>query len=170
MSVVGSRRHRRHSRVLSRAERNPHLVTAPTIYDHLRPTDDQYPDGVYRVVGTGDSYSLLRVGDADGRRINTGDIVTVARDELDGFEPAPNPDNNRPLGASLRSILQAGYWSVRTFVVTLAANPLPTVIALAAILVGNLGSERVPLPERAFPMLIIAGAFGLAYIGSGRLD
>jgi hypothetical protein len=44
------------------------------VYDHLRPTAPERAGvnpGVYRVVGT-DPVTLLRVGDADGRRVTTG--------------------------------------------------------------------------------------------------
>ncbi|MFC6756532.1 hypothetical protein ACFQER_07320 [Halomicroarcula sp. GCM10025894] len=50
-------------------------MSAPDIavYDHLRSTDPDDDDAVYRVVGTRpESVTLLRVSDGDGRRANTG--------------------------------------------------------------------------------------------------
>jgi hypothetical protein len=87
----------------------------PEIHAHYRPTDDQYRDGVYRVVGTGDPVALLRVTD-DGRRANTGHLEHVAHDDLDAhFEPVDDPDSGiDPVGA-LTNALQGMYWQVRKF-------------------------------------------------------
>ena len=69
----------------------------PSPYDHYRPVDADYPEGVYRVVGTGGNdeageVRLLEVADTDGRRVTTGRVLAVAREDLAGFEPAENPD------------------------------------------------------------------------------
>lgn len=75
----------------------------PRPYDHYSPADADYHDGVYRVVGTGGDggdgeLRLLEVADADGRRVTTGRVLTVPREDLAGFEPAENPDAGfRPL-------------------------------------------------------------------------
>lgn len=76
----------------------------PSPYDHYRPVDADYPEGVYRVVGTGrndggeHTVRLLEVADAGGRRVNTGRVVAVSREDLAGFEPAENPDSGfRPM-------------------------------------------------------------------------
>ena len=83
----------------------------PSVFDHVRPWDAPYEDGIYRVVGTADgSVTLLRVGDADGRRLNTGTIVTVEAAQLEGFEPAENPDGNRGLGESLLAVPAGWGW------------------------------------------------------------
>lgn len=141
----------------------------PSVYDHLQPTDIDYPDGTYRVVGTSEeAVTLLRVADADGRRVNTGEIVTVDSDELDGFEPAENPDGNRPLGAVVTSKLEMTYWSVRVFVQQLATHPLPTAVAVTLVVVGSFGERVLPLPEIVLSGLILVGSLGLAYVGSGR--
>jgi hypothetical protein len=75
----------------------------PAVSDHYRASDGTagVDNGVYRVVGTADeTVTLLRVGDADGRRVHTGEIETVEPDALTAFEPAENPDGNRsPLRA-----------------------------------------------------------------------
>ena len=62
-------------------------------YDHYRPTTDDYPDGVYRVVGAGEGdVTLLRVA-ADGRRVNGGTLVHVPQETLrSAFVDAENPD------------------------------------------------------------------------------
>ena len=65
----------------------------PEPYDHYRPVDADYAEGVYRVVGTGDPLRLLEVGDADGNRVTTGRVLAVPRADLAGFEPAENPDS-----------------------------------------------------------------------------
>jgi hypothetical protein len=88
----------------------------PEIRAHLRPTDDQYRDGVYRVVGTGDPVALLRVTDDAGRRANTGQVEHVPRDALDdAFEPADDPDSGIDPVAGLTNALQGLYWQVRKF-------------------------------------------------------
>ena len=70
-------------------------MSDPSPYDHYRPVDADYPEGVYRVVGTeaeDDNLRLLEVADADGRRVTTGRVVAVPCEDLAGFEPAENPD------------------------------------------------------------------------------
>ena len=145
-------------------------MVSPSTTDHVRPTDFDSPNGIYRVVGTGDeSVTLLRVGTPDGRRIHTGEIITVSDDAFDEFEPAENPDGNRPFGAAIVAMLETSYWSVRVFARQLAAHPLPTVLAVAAIVAGALGEAAVPLPDVVFVGLLLVGSLGLAVIGSGRL-
>jgi hypothetical protein len=85
--------------------------------DHYRVTGDDYPPGVYRVVGGGDSdVTLLRVADDDGRREHTGEIRRVPASVLAAeFEPAANPDAGfSPVGA-VRNGLQGLYWQFRRF-------------------------------------------------------
>lgn len=141
------------------------------MYDHYRVRGADYTDGVYRVVGTDeDSVTLLRVGDPDGRRVNTGELLRVRRDELDGFEAAENPDGNRPFGEMLASVPRTAYWSVWAFAEELTSHPLPAAAALALLATGSFGDGTVPLPDAAFVVLAVAGGFGLAYVGSGRLS
>ena len=141
-----------------------------SVYDHVRPTRVNYLDGTYRVVGTGEeAITLLRVADVDGRRINTGEIITVSYDDFDEFDPAENPDGNRPLGSAITSTLEMVYWSVRVFVQQLAAHPLVTVLAFALISAGYFGEGILPLPKIVLDILTIIGVLGFAYIGSGRL-
>lgn len=140
------------------------------VSDHLRPTDADVPAGIYRVVGTGETdVTLLRVADADGRRVNTGEVLTVSDADLGGFESAENPDGNAPLGTHLRSALSSLYWSFRTFIEQLAANPLPTAVALGFLLAGRFGDSVVTLPDIVFDALVLLGVFGLVYVGSARL-
>jgi hypothetical protein len=61
------------------------------------------------------------------------------------------------------------YWSLRVFLQELIKHPLLSLLAIVAILVGNFGEGTVSLPDLAYGVLIIVGALGLAYIGSGRL-
>ncbi|WP_226481650.1 hypothetical protein [Natrinema amylolyticum] len=141
-----------------------------TVRDHVRPTDGGYPAGIYRVVGTGDdTVTLLRVGDADGRRVNTGEIATVEEADLAAFEPADNPDGNRPLGATVRSELEMLYWRFRAFGQQLAARPFPTAVAAALVAVGYTGDSIGPLSEPVASVALFVGAVALAYVGSGYL-
>ena len=106
----------------------------PTVYDHLRSTDPDDDAAVYRVVGTGGgTVTLLRVSDGDGRRANTGEVVTVSRDALASFETVENPDGNRGLVGTVRSVLSGGYWSLR------AGGPL-MISGVVLAVVGTLGN------------------------------
>ncbi|PGF18187.1 hypothetical protein CP556_01880 [Natrinema sp. CBA1119] len=138
--------------------------------DHVRPTGGDYPDGIYRVVGTSEgAATLLRVGDADGRRVNTGEIVTVSDGELEVFEPAENPDGNRPLGEIAASSLAMLPWRFRAFGGQLVAHPLPTAIATALVAVGFVGDSLGPFSEPVASVVLFIGIVGLAYVGSGSL-
>jgi hypothetical protein len=141
----------------------------PTASDHLSPSDADYPDGVYRVVGVPDDrVTLLRVGDADGRRVHTGELVVVARDDLDGFEPAAPPTERRSPGAAVASAASTAYWSLRAFGRQLAANPVPAGVSTALFLGGVVGARLLPRADLATGALLLAGSLGLAYVGSGR--
>ena len=145
-------------------------MVSPTIYDHYSASDTDYPDGIYRVVGTDEErVTLLQVGDTDGQRVNTGKIITVSHGDLGDFESAENPDGNPPVGAAVRSQLEMIYWSLRVFVQQLATNPLLSLLAILVILIGNFGEGIVPLPDAACGVLIIIGVLVLTYAGSGRL-
>lgn len=145
-------------------------MPSPSVYDHYSSTDTDSVDGVYRVVGISEEgVTLLRVGDADGQRVNTGKIITVSYDDLNGFDPAENPDGNRPLGDAVKSKAEMVYWTLRVFVQQLAAHPLMALLAAAVLVVGSFGEEFISLPDSIFGILIIGGSLGLAYIGSGRL-
>jgi hypothetical protein len=140
------------------------------VYDHVRLTVTDHPDGVYRVVGTTDeTVTLLRVGDPDGRRIHTGEVSAVDRAALDDAEPADNPDDSWAITPFLTGLPKSIYWQLRTFVLTLAANPIPTAIALALLVIGSLEDPGIALPEPLSTAFVFAGAFGLVYVGGGRL-
>lgn len=146
-------------------------MSAPSVHDHLRPIDADLPDGVYRVVGTADAtVTLLFVVDADGERIHSGEVRTVARGDLDGFERVDRPDGTRPVGRVGVSLLETAYWSVRAFVKQLAAHPLPSAAAAALVLAGSVGGRAASLPDPVFGVSILVGSLGLAYVGSGRLS
>jgi len=78
----------------------------PQPYDHYRPAGADYADGIYRVVGTGDPVVLVAVADADGNRVNSGTVVRVSADELDGFEPAENPDQGFQPGQLVGGLIE----------------------------------------------------------------
>jgi len=84
--------------------------------EHYRPTDGRREPGVYRVVGVPEDVTLLRVADADGRRVHTGRIRRVSEAEVQGvFEPASDPDAGIAPLAWLRNVLQGAYWDVRKY-------------------------------------------------------
>jgi hypothetical protein len=61
--------------------------------DHYRADEDApVAPGVYRVVGgDDDAVTLLRVGE-DGRRVHSGVVARVAREDLSALDPADDPD------------------------------------------------------------------------------
>jgi len=139
--------------------------------DHLRPSEADYHDGIYRVVGTGsEAVVLLRVGDAEERRVHSGELVTVDTTELDGFERAEDPSGNRSVGRALFSALETAAFSLRSVAGSLAANPLASAVAFAFLLAGNLGESVLPVPDIVLTAFVFVGAFGIAFVGSGRLD
>jgi hypothetical protein len=74
-------------------------MTGPQPYGHVRAGEEaSIPPDTYRAVGTGEPIALLRVGDEAGRRVTTGDVVRVDRDEYARFEAAGNPDRGISLG------------------------------------------------------------------------
>ncbi|KZN23652.1 hypothetical protein A4G99_12245 [Haladaptatus sp. R4] len=84
--------------------------------DHYRPTADGDGSDVYRVVGTGDDVVLLRLTDADGTRIHSGELRHCSRDALEtDWEPAGNPDAGLTPVADLKNVLSGLYWSFRRF-------------------------------------------------------
>ncbi|QCD65783.1 hypothetical protein GBQ70_09105 [Halomicrobium sp. ZPS1] len=126
--------------------------------------------GVYRVVGTGsETVTLLRVADADARREHTGEVFTVDRDDLTAFEPADDPDDNRPVGQRLRDGLDTLGWQLRTFVGSLADSPRRSTLAGAVLLVGLVGEQFVSAPEGVFSVAVFAGSLSLAALGSNLL-
>jgi hypothetical protein len=81
---------------------------------HYRPLDADHDPGVYRVVGATDGVALLRVGDADGRRVHTGAVRHVEASTLHAaFEPATDPDAGLSPAGTLRNAAQGLYWSLR---------------------------------------------------------
>ena len=147
----------------------------PSVYDHLRPRSDTEDDelassvdpGVYRVIGTDESnVTLLRVGDADSYRINTGHVVTVGRDSLDGLDPAENPDGNRPLSEKARQVLTSLGWNLRAFVAGLRARPVGALVALSLVVVGHQGHRLLVVPDRWLTAVYFLGVLGVVYLGS----
>mgnify|MGYP000241766883 CR=1 FL=1 len=145
-------------------------MAGPNPYEHFKPANVDVSDGIYRVVGSDEeTVTLLRVADANERRIHTGEVVTVSFDEFTGFIPAENPDGNRPLGATLTSHLEMGYWSIRVFLQQLASKPILATVAVTLVIVGVFGDQILPLPDIVFGGLILFGSLGLAFISGGRL-
>jgi len=172
------------------------VTADPDVYDHLRPTDTAATSGdhgsaaatsgdhdgtvatsgdhdgagvepgVYRVVGTGDPVTLLRVGDADGRRVTTGETVHVDRADLAAFEVADNPDGNRPAADRLASLGADLALQVWAFWRGLRARPLAALAAAAAMVVGHQGDRVLPGPDVAFTAVYMAGALALVVVGA----
>jgi hypothetical protein len=143
----------------------------PEPYDHLRPTDPAYPDGVYRVVGvTPERLTLLRVAE-DGWRVHTGAIVTVQRAGLDAFEPAANPDGRVPARRAARDAVRTGYWSVRAFLAQVRRRPAVSLVAVGLVAAGGVDPAVVPVPFEGVGegLIVLAGAGVLAAVGSGRV-
>ena len=140
------------------------------MYDHLRPADGAaLQEGVYRVVGVRtDEVTLLRVGDADGRRVNTGEVLTVDRATAERFAAAANPDGNRSLDGTIRSAASSAVWSVRAFLQKLAARPLLSTVAIALLAAGRFG-DTLGVPEAAQTVLVLVGVTGIVLVASGRL-
>lgn len=139
----------------------------PAVGDHLAPTTDTHEPGVYRVVGHGDgTVTLLRVGDADGHRVHTGELHT-ARARADEFERAAAP--RRPsLATSLTEPVRDVVWSVRAFLTTLRRRPAQTALAAVPLVAAVAVDGR--LSETVVGGLVIVGSLALAAVGSGRLD
>lgn len=141
-----------------------------SVSDLLAVDGADVPDGSYRVVGTDDdTITALRIGDADGRRVHTGEVVTIDRDQLDGFAPAEPPDGSRSLVASVAAVLGRVYWSVRALASQLRERPLPGAVAVALFVVGAIGGPVLPVSELVLDGMVLVGGLGLAAIGSGRL-
>ncbi|SHJ99374.1 hypothetical protein [Haladaptatus paucihalophilus] len=84
--------------------------------EHYRPAGEPPESNVHRVVGRTDGVTLLRVTDADGRRVNSGEIRRCSSATLDEeFEPARNPDAGFNPVSAVGDVLTWLYWSVRKF-------------------------------------------------------
>jgi hypothetical protein len=139
----------------------------PAVGDHLTPTTDTHSAGVYRVVGHGDgTVTLLRVGDADGHRVHTGEIVSVPA-TTDGFEQTAAP-RRPPLTAVLTGPFRDAAWSLRAFLVSLRRRPRQTTLAAVPLAVA-VAVDGVA-PGSVVGGLVVLGGSGLAAVGSGRLD
>jgi len=144
--------------------------SSASVYDHYRTKGEDYEEGVYRVVGVGEgTVTLLRVGDGEGRRANTGELTTVATDEMGEFERCENPDGNRHPTDFLVSIPETGYWSVVAFAKEIHSHPVRASLAMGLFLFGYFGESIVDAPDSFFGALVIVGSLLLAYVGSGRV-
>jgi tRNA U34 5-methylaminomethyl-2-thiouridine-forming methyltransferase MnmC len=88
----------------------------PAVGDHVRPEGKESDAGIYRVVGTGATVTLLRVADAADRRVHSGEVRRVpAADFGDVFSPAEDPDAGFTPVRTARNVLSGMYWDVRRF-------------------------------------------------------
>lgn len=141
----------------------------PEMAEYLQPTTTDHPDGIYRVVGTDEStVTLLRVGDAEGTRVHTGEIQQIDRTKLDGFETADEPAG-RGVVATLADVPELLYFQFVAFAGTLTDRPGATAVALVCLVAGLIGDQLAAVPRAAEVGLILVGSLGLAALGSGRL-
>lgn len=83
---------------------------------HYRPTTDDFANGVYRVVGAGDTITLLRVTDPSGHRRHSGSVHTISRNEFDTtFDAATDPDAGVHPVRTLHTQFTGVYWSIRRY-------------------------------------------------------
>lgn len=146
-------------------------MVSPSVSEFLRVTGtDDHPAGVYRVVGTSEqSVTLLRVGDSDGTRVVTGEVVTVDHDDLEEFESADPPEWDQSVAESVSATVEHVYWSLRAFGQQLARHPLASTVTLAVVAIAFVGDGVLPFPDAVFSGLAIIGGLALALLGSGRL-
>lgn len=144
------------------------MVPRPTVYDHLRPTSDTVPDGIYRVVGTDqETLTLLRVADADGIRRSTGTLLQVDRADIEDFEAADNPDGNRPPSARLRSALTMPRWVGRAYLDVISDHPIRGGGTALVFVVGLVGGFLDLLPGLSGLVLVVAGGLGFLWVLRG---
>jgi hypothetical protein len=144
-------------------------VTELDVSDHIRPVGDTPPldPGVYRVVGTdATAVTLLRVGDAAGRRVTTGRVLTLAEGGPHGFARAETPDGNRGWSAAVADAGSAIAWQGRVFVGGLAARPLASLAAVGLFLAGQAGDRIVAGPDAAFTVVALLGVLALVSLGA----
>lgn len=140
------------------------------VFDHVRPIGDgstarELQPGVYRVVGTPeDVVTLLRVADAEGCRVTTGELHSVPRTDLDSLEPAGNPDENQSLAAMLTSQLDGLAWQLRLMGRTVVERPVPGTVSLGLVAVGLVGDPFFPIPDHVDAMLFLVGVLSLFYL------
>ncbi|ERH00818.1 MAG: hypothetical protein J07HN6_02447 [Halonotius sp. J07HN6] len=141
-----------------------------SIYDHVEVRDSDHPDGVYRVVGTtADTVTLLHVADADGRRLHSGRTVSVSHSTYEELPSASNPDDGGSITDVLTSLPATGYWAVRGSARQLAASPVRTLLAVAAVVVGAVGPRALSVSPLVLDGLLLGGILGLVLIGEGRV-
>ncbi len=142
----------------------------PALGDHVATEHPDHRSGVYRVVGVGDrQVTLLLVGDEEGKRIHTGDVVSVALSEFDGFESVEPPTRRQSLRESIRAGRAIGYWSLRANTRQLRARPAQTAL-VALLLGGGLLSDVLNLaPEPVSTALVVAGSLLFVLVVTGRL-
>lgn len=117
------------------SEARPFEATEPALYDHVAGDGDALAAGTFRVVGVdGDEVVLLRVADADGRRVNAGEVASVPRGAFASLEPATNPDEERPL--STWGLLVLGG-------LAFAAGASPPVVAVTGLSAGAVSAAGV---------------------------
>lgn len=82
------------------------------IGEHYRSSGQVVPAGIYRVVGIPGDVTVLRVGDPDGRRRHTGEIVSVPPKRIGReFEPADEPGAGFAVVDGVRGAVANLYWS-----------------------------------------------------------
>lgn len=148
----------------------PGPESEPSPGDHYRANGEgSLPPGYYRVVGRdGERVTLLHVGDAEGRRRNTGRVESVDRSGLAALDAAGAPKSGSLAGA--RGVLEALWLSVRMVPGNLRDRPVQ--VLLAALILGGaaFGPAYVAAPAVVFEAADLLGAllFGAAAAGIPR--
>lgn len=135
----------------------------PKPYDHFRATlEATVEPGVYRVVGVDDpDVTLLQVADGDGRRVNSGRVVSVPTGDLarefEAVDESAVPEGG---GGALRGSLGVLRWLVAARADVAGDHPVASVVALAAVVVGYGG----PFLDPGLPGYVEwVGVAGLLY-------
>jgi len=141
-----------------------------SVGDHLATDHPEYRSGVYRVVGTDNQQlTLLLVGDSNGSRIYTGEVITVGESALGSFEPAEQPLSDRSVTGTVLSGLSIGYWSLRANARQLRVRPTRTA-TVAVLLGGGLLLDRFNLvSEPVASIAVVAGSVLFVLVATGRL-
>lgn len=62
--------------------------------DIYKINNSNHESGIYRVVGTSNGIVLLKIGDLDNNRVNTGHIIKITEQKLQRFDNTSIPDKN----------------------------------------------------------------------------
>lgn len=142
-------------------------ASVPAIGDTYRAGEDApVPAGYYQVVGRDETaVTLLRIGDEEGRRRNTGRIESVDRSALDTLEAAEAPRVDS-LGRTT-DVLEALWLSLRMVPENLRDRPAPALLGVALLVVAAVGPAFLDVPTVALGATNLIGAVLLGFAAAG---